>query len=240
MDQLFATSNNRFNVSQNGTTQLIIDAIGTKRLITSQPEFVDFLKTVQFITNDQAPDIMRNLSLTVEEFPLGEATSSPAYVPITVVPVNDRPVIQSSQVSVTTLDDYLSSNQSFTPSFLLSSSDVFDIDRRSSTSNDFIGLAIMSTSQPDSLGVWQYWSEEEMWWIEFPVDLSDCLPLFVRPNERVRFVPQPNPTKEDGIATIGYRAWDGSSEIIDCSVNDTLELTYGKSCRIEKEGTLCA
>jgi hypothetical protein len=228
-DQLFAISNDRFNVTGNGTSQLVIDAVGGRRLITIQPEFVDFLKTVQFITNDQAPDIVRNLSLVVQEFPLGEAPSSPAYVPIQVIPVNDRPVLQSSQVSGIPLDDYLSTNPGFAPSFLLSDSDVFDIDRRSSISSDFIGLAIVSTSQPESLGVWQYWSDKEMQWMEFPVDLSNCFPLFVRPNERVRFVPQPNPAKEDGVATFDYRAWDGSSEIVDCDVNDTLLLTTGKS-----------
>lgn len=227
-DQLFAVSNDRFNVTGNGTTQLVIDAIGDRRLITTQPEFVDFLKTVQFTTNDQAPDIVRNLSLVVQEFPLREAPSSPAYVPIQVIPVNDRPILQSSQVSVVVLDNYLSTNPGFSPSFLLSDSDVLDIDRRSSISNDSIGLAIVSTSQPESLGVWQYWSEKEMRWTEFPVDLSDCFPLFVRPSERVRFVPQPNPVKEDGVATFEYRAWDGSSEIVDCDVNDTLLLTPGK------------
>ena len=241
MDQLFAMSNDRFSVTGSRTTQLVIDAIGGRRLITTRPEFVDFLKTIQFITNDQAPDIVRNLSLVVQEFPLGEAPSRPAYVPIRVIPVNDRPVLQSSQVSDTTLDDYLSTNPEFTPSFLLSDSDAFDIDRHSSISDDFVGLAIVSTSQPESLGVWQFWSEEEMRWIEFPVDLSDCFPLFVRPNERVRFVPQPNQAKEDGVATLEYRAWDGSSEVIDCDVNDTLLLTLGKNHNriIGGRGALC-
>lgn len=239
MDQLFAMSNDRFSITGNSTTQLMIDATGDRRLITTRQEFVDFLKTVQFTTNDQAPDIVRNLSLGVQEFPLGEAPSHPAYVPIRVVPVNDRPVLQSSQVSEIALDDYLSTNPGFTPSLLLFDSDVFDIDRRSSISNDFIGLAIVSTSQPESLGVWQYWSEEEMRWIEFPVDLFDCFPFFVRPNERVRFVPLPNQAKEDGVATFEYRAWDGSSEVIDCDVNNTLSLTPSKKCW-EKRGTLYA
>lgn len=233
-DQLFAMSNDRFNVTGNGTTQLMIDAIGGRRLITTRPEFVDFLKTVQFTTDDQAPDVVRNLSLVVQEFPLGEAPSSPAYVPIMVKPVNDRPVLQSSQVLETTLDDYLSANPGFTPSFLLSSDDVIDIDRHSSISNDFIGFAIVSTSQPDSLGVWEYWNKR---WIEFPVYLSDCNPLFISPTERVRFVPLPNSAKEDGVATLEYRAWDGSSNIT-CDTNDTLSLTPGKSYR-NKGHTLC-
>ena len=227
-DQLLAVSNDRFNVTGSGTTELVIDAIGGRRLITTQQEFVDFLKTVQFTTSDQASDTVRNLSLIVEEFPLGEAPSSPAYVPIRVITVNDRPVLLSSLVTESALDDYLSTNPGFSPSFLLSVSDVFDNDRRSSISNDFVGLAIVSTSQPVSLGVWQYWTVEEMRWIEFPVNLSNCFPLFIRPNERVRFVPLPNQAKEDGAAMFEYRAWDGSSEIVDCDVNDTLLLTPGK------------
>ena len=229
MDQLFAMSNDRFNVTGNNTTRLVIDAIGGRRYITTRQEFEEFLRTVQFTTDDQAPDVVRNFSLVVQEFPLGEAPSRPAYVPIRVISVNDRPVLQSSQVSESTLDDYLSTNPGFIPSFLLSDSDVLDIDRRSSISNDSIGLVIVSTSQPESLGVWQYWSEEETRWIEFPVNVSNCIPFFVRPNERVRFMPRPNPAKEDGVATFEYRAWDGNSEAIECDVNDTLALTLGKS-----------
>ena len=227
MDQLFATSNDRFSVSQNGTSELVVDAIGSQRLITSQQDFVNFLKTVQFTTDDQAPDVIRNLSLIVEEFPVGEAPSSPAYVPITVLPVNDRPILQSSLLAEATLDDYLSSNQGFTASFLLSNSSVDDIDRRSSISSDFIGLAIVLTSHPDSLGVWQYWSVAEMDWVDFPVELSNCYPLLINPDTRIRFSPVPNIAKEDGPAGIQYRAWDGSSEEFLC-MNDTLELTAGK------------
>lgn len=228
VDQLFASSNDRFNVSQNGTSQLQIDAIGPQRLVTFQSDFVNFLKTIQFTTNDQAPEIVRNLSIVVEEFPIGEAPSSPAYVSIMVTPVNDRPILNSSQITETVLNDYLSSNRGFNSSFLVSDSDVIDIDRLSSLSSDFIGLAIVSTSFPDSLGAWQYWSEEEMDWINFPENISSCYPFFVTPDMRIRFAPQPNLAKEDGTATIVYRAWDGSSREFNC-MNDTPELTAGKS-----------
>lgn len=229
VDQLFASSNDRFNVSQNGTTQLVIDAVGPRQLITTQNEFVDFLRTVQFSTDDQAPDVVRNLSLVVEEFPLGEAPSSPYYLSINVMSVNDRPVLNASEViEDVTIDDYLSSNPGFTPSFLLSATDVIDIDRDSSLSPDFIGLAIVSTSQPDSLGVWQTWSNDESMWVEFPANLSDCSPLLIGPDTKIRFQPSPNQDKEGGEATIEFRIWDGSSTLGDC-LNDTFQCTVGKS-----------
>lgn len=223
-DQLFAVSTDHFNVSGNQSTRLVVDA---RQLVTLRSDFVDFLKTVQFATDEQAPDVVRNLSLIVEEFPIGEAPSRPVYVNITVLPVNDRPVLSSSLVSVTALDDYLLSNQGFMTSFLLSNSNVIDIDRRSSLSLDFIGLAIVSTSHRDSLGVWQYWSEDEMNWVIFPVNISNCYPLFIEPDTRVRFFPAPNEAKEDGVAVLEYRAWDGSSQEFSCS-NDTVELASSK------------
>ena len=229
VDQLFASSNDRFNVSQNGTTQLVVDAVGPRRLITRQEEFVNFLRTVQFTTDDQAPDVVRNLSLVVEEFPIGEAPSRPFNISITIIPVNDRPILNSGRVvEPVIIDDYLSSNQGFAPSFLLSDVDVFDIDSRSSSSLDFIGLAVVSASYSDSLGVWQTWSDDESTWVDFPADLSDCYPVLVSPEMRIRFLPAPNEDKEDGVATIEYRVWDGSSDSSDC-LNDTLQCTPGKS-----------
>lgn len=226
-DQLFATSNNHFNVSQNGTSQLVIDAIGPQQLITLQTEFVDFLKTVQFTTDDQAPEVLRNLSLVVEEFPVGEAPSRPAYITITIIPVNDRPILNSSLISDDTLDRYLSSNQGFVASFLLSNSNAIDVDRRSSISLDFIGLAIVSNSHSDSLGFWQYWSRNDMDWVNLPVNISNCYPLLANPDTRIRFLPEPNLAKEDGMATFEYRAWDGSSQDFFCE-NATVELNASK------------
>ena len=227
IDLLFAASTDRFNVSQNETSQLVVEAIGPQRLVTFQSDFVNFLRTVQFTTNDQAPEVVRNLSLIVEEFPIGEAPSRPAYVSIIVTPVNDRPVLTSSLVTEIVLDDYLSRNEGFLPSLLLSNSSVIDVDSRSSISTDFIGLAIVSTSFQEFLGDWQYLSEDGMNWISFALNISNCYPLFVDPDMRIRFLPQPNFAKEDGTVAIEYRAWDGSSRELMC-MNDTLELSSGR------------
>ena len=170
---------------------------------------------------------MRNLSLVVEEHPLGEAPSRPAVVPIVIVPVNDRPILNSTQRSMASLDDYLPVNPGFYPSFLLVDTDVIDIDRSSPNSQDFIGLAITSAQPTSGTGIWQYWNGT---WNDFPA-VSDCSPLLVTPEERVRFVPLPSYTEMPGSlygsAVLGYRAWDGSSQELIC-INGAADITSGK------------
>ena len=229
-DELFAESNSRFNVSQNGITQIIIEAIGPLRLYRHQDEFVDFLRTVGFTTNDQSPYVVRNLTLVVEEHPLGETQSAPAEVPILVQPVNDIPVLLSNQISDFILNDYLpqeTNNPGFDSSYLLSESDVMDIDRLSPISADFIGLALVSVDVLPYLGVWQYWNTTTGDWVDFPAMLSDCSPLLVDPETRVRFMPVPNYDKLDGETTVEYRAWDGTSSEVTC-VNSVLEFSEGE------------
>ena len=92
-DQLSATPNENFNVTGSGTPNLLIEAIGPNRLITTHDMMVTFLRTVSFSTNDQAPNVVRNLSVLVEEFPLGDAEPAVTFVPIRVLGVNDPPVV---------------------------------------------------------------------------------------------------------------------------------------------------
>ena len=195
--------------------------------MTTHYVFEDFLQTVRFITDDQAPHVVRNLSLVVEEHPLGEAPSRPAVVPIVILPVNDRPILNSIQCSVATLDDYLPINPGFYPSFLLSDTDVIDIDRSSPNSQDFVGLAIISAQATSGTGIWQYWNGT---WSDFPA-VSDCYPLLVDPEERVRFVPLPSyaetPGSVYGSAALEYRAWDGSSRELIC-INGAADTLSGK------------
>lgn len=222
-----ATPTSSFNVTGNGGTLLIIEAIGPRRLLTTHDDFEDFLQTVRFTTDDQAPHVVRNLSLVVEEHPLGEAPSRPAVVPIFILPVNDRPILNSTQRPMATLDDYLPINPGFYPSFLLADTDVIDIDRSSPNSQDFIGLAIISAQPASGTGIWQYWNGT---WSDFPA-VSDCSPLLVAPEERVRFVPLPSYTETPGSvyesAALQYRAWDGSSQELIC-INGAADTSSGK------------
>lgn len=230
-DRLFGVSNDRFNVTQNSLSELVVEAIGPRRLITLHADFVEFLRTIGFSTNDQAPFVTRNFSLVVEEFPLGEVLSLPFFLPIEVLPVNDRPIFSPS-TNTEVLNDYLpqeSNNLGFNASFLVSESEVFDVDSQSPVATDFIGLAVTVANALESLGVWQYWSLDESEWINIPGDISSCTPLLLNPSQNIRFSPAPNREKLDGIAGIQFRVWDGSSVDIsaDC-VNGTLEVTAGK------------
>lgn len=212
-DQLIASSTDSFQVSGSGTTSLFVEAVGVRRLVTTHRDFADYLRGVAYMTDDQAPDIVRNLSVVVQEFPVGEAALSLSFIPIYVSPVNDQPLLLSSQVTEEQLSDYLPQNienLGFNSSFLLSPSDVQDIDRRSQASQDFIGLAIVGQEVPTGLGVWQYRGDSG--WVDFPLDVSLCGPLLVEPSTLVRFSPSPNVAKEDGNAGITFQAWDGSSD----------------------------
>ena len=54
----------RFNATFDASVpSLVIDAVGPFRLLTTQDQMRDFLKGVTFSTNDQAPDVSRNLTV---------------------------------------------------------------------------------------------------------------------------------------------------------------------------------
>lgn len=214
-DQLSVPPTEGFSVEGNGTTKLVVEAEGLLRYITTHRMMEDVLRTVSFMTNDQSPEVVRNLSVLVEEFPLGNALPAPTFIPIRVLPVNDRPMLLSSQISEAALTDYLPQdreNPGFDPSFLLSPEDVNDTD-----SGDFIGLAVINQRADPDLGVWQYRASGDASWTDFRTDISVCDPLFVAPSTRVRFSPAPDMEKEDGTAAITYQAWDGSSSNSQCS-----------------------
>ena len=213
-DQLLATGNSQFEVNGSGTSRLSITATGPRRLITTRDEFVDFLKTVSFVSDDQAPYIPRTITVVVQEFPIETSPPSlPAVVPVTVTPVNDRPVIVGIQRLRANLTNYIpvSSNDGFNVSFLLNEADVMDVDRESPEAPDFIGLAITGYTGNDS-GSWMVW--ENGTWLPLS-SVSDCNPALVSPDGRIRFLPYPDPLKADTQVSIVYRAWDGS-EVIGC------------------------
>ena len=217
------TPDDRFDFDiREGGTVLVITATGPLRFVTTHDMFEDVLRLVSFTTDDQAPDVVRNLTLVVEEHPLGESPSNPAVIPVTVIPVNDRPELVASLRTEDTLEDYLPDNPGFNTSFLLSEESVRDVDRNSSLANDTIGLAIIEADN-SGIGSWQYRRGDGAW-VDFPA-VSDCEPLLVRPEDRVRFFPAPSFDKLDGTVSFQYRAWDGTSEVM-CE-NGTLDITEG-------------
>ena len=226
-DQLYASLSSTFVLTGNGTTELIIDPSPGREFLTTQDQFEEYLRTVWFVTDDQAPYIVRNLTLVVGKVPNALVTSSPAVIPISVIGVNDRPVLLSSQMSEAALDNYIPqevNNLGFSPSDLLSETDVMDVDRNSPITRDIIGLAITGYIN-GGVGRWQYWYKES--WVDFPPSsVSDCSPLLINITTRVRFRPIPNFSKEDGNASIVYRAWDGTGNT-SCE-NGTLNINEGK------------
>lgn len=211
-----------FTITGNGTTGINIITSGPLQFFTTQDNFEVLLRTVSFVSDDQAPFVARSVTLVVEEI---DIAGNPAVIPLTVAPVNDRPILSSSQVTQAVLDDYLpqnTSNPGFNASFLLTEDDVFDIDRNSDTAPDFIGLAITS-ADAGGIGEWQYWYSGV--WVDFP-EVSNCSLLLVPPYTRIRFWPTPSPSKMNGTASIEYRAWDGTGNV-SCR-NGTLDITEGQ------------
>jgi hypothetical protein len=216
-DFLYITADSNFVVSGNGTNS--ITATATSYVI-GHPEFVNLLKTVTFASDDQSTDITRTLTMTVEEFPLGDTgPSKPANISITFNQLNDRPILTSPLIDRATLDNYLPpsiNNPGFSPSFLVNSSVVSDVDSDYPSNPDFIGLAIFSLTSTSG-GQWQHFYDNS--WNDISV-MSLCNPVFVSPSERIRFLPPSNYTGVDS-AYVNYRVWDGTTKDI-CDINGFL------------------
>ena len=232
VDRLTASASTTFSVEGSGSTQLTITAAGPTQFFTFQADFVTFLRTVAFDTNDQAPFVVRNLTVVVQEFPIQASPPSlPAVVPIIIVPVNDRPAIVSIQQSQTALNNYIpeSQNTGFSPAFLLGEADVQDIDRSSPDAPDIIGLALTATTN-GGLGEWMYWYNGS--WVTLP-PVSECSPWLVLDGDRLRFSPSASPNKVGGEASIVYRAWDGTP--VDNCVGGSRQFTNQSSLSSENE-----
>ena len=214
-----------FTVEGNGTTRIEITASGPRRLFTFRSDFVEYLRQVNFESDDQYPYVVRNLTVTVQE--IHEIISKPTTFYIQVIPVNDRPVLLNSTTSEASLDSYLpqeTNNLGFNASFLLSETDVDDVDRNSPIAKDFIGLAIIA-EENGGLGVWEYWLNGS--WVYLPA-VNECSPSFLRPDQRVRFLPAASYSKMDGSVSFTYRAWDGTSSSLECT-SGVVEITDGMS-----------
>ena len=213
MDQLFANSTPSFMVTSYAPNGVIIQA----PTYTAHTVFMSYLQdNVFFWTNDVAFFQTRNLSLVMTSNP--GATSAPVYIPIYIIHVNLRPLLNSTQRIQAPLLNYLpdTNNTGFLPSFLINRSNVDDRDPF-----DIIGLDIFNASN-GGVGVWQYWSLTLGSWANFPAH-SECSPLFVNSSQYIRFLPTPSVTGKNGSASIQYRAWDGSS--VNVCINGTLDTT---------------
>ena len=209
-DSLYILDNftGTFNIIGNGTSSIVASGIST---LIQHSFFEALIRSVGFQTTDQATNLTRQVSFTVEEHPLGDTgPSDPVNVSVLIVQVNDRPVLQDTPfITNDSLDDYLPSerNTGFFPSYLVNSSIVNDPDTVFPSNPDFIGLAIHSINN-NELGYWQDWWYG--YWVNI-YNVSECNPLFISENQRIRFLPTPSSNKQDGSASFYYRVWDGTS-----------------------------
>ena len=226
-DRLLANGNDNFRVEGSGGSELVITATGPRQFLTTQGDFIEFLKTITFVTNDQTGSSGHTVTLVVQEHPLATSPPSlPAIIQVVIIPVNDRPVIISTQQVQASLTDYIpeSLNRGFYPSFLLNESNVEDVD---SVVPAFVGLAITAVT---GSGQWMVWINDT--WVSLS-SVSECTPQLVAPEARIRFVPSPDPRKADTQASLVYRAWDGTS-LIQC-VNNTPLFTDQSALSAENE-----
>ena len=210
IDTLFLPVNDQFTITGSGVGNGIITATA-KTLSVYHETFVELIKSLQFRTNDKSTNITREISVVVEEYPLGEAgPSAPVMIPVRIIQKNDRPVLDGPPlITQDTLQDFLPSeivNNGFLPSHLIDATVVSDIDSAFPPNPDIIGLAIFALDD-GGIGHWQYWWEGD--WVD-AVNVSRCAPLFLRDDQRIRFLPQT--TQDGGLVSFNYSVWDGTSK----------------------------
>ena len=205
------SSSEQFLIEGNGTGNLIATA---KSFTLRHNDFINLIKSIRFMTDDQATNVTRNVSVVVEEYPLDESgASSPARIPVNIIQKNDRPVFGSPLISEDELVNFLPAeiaNPGFFPSYLATPSNVFDADSAFPLNPDIIGLSIHSVSD-SGIGVWQYKPVTSSSWHDIH-SVSHCMPQFLGDKERIRFLPSSGITMETtSTVYFNYSVWDGTS-----------------------------
>ena len=210
MISLPVTLVDKFTIDGNGTSSII--ATG-KSLNLRHDDFIQLIKGIQFQTDDQATNITRQISVVVEEFPLNEpGPSIPILIPVNMLQLNDRPIFITALVHEEILDNFIppeTANPGFFPSYLVNESVVNDPDSLFPFNPDIIGLYIFYVNNAE-IGNWQYFSNGEKW-INLS-NVSDCEPLLLKNNERIRFLPSNDIISQSGATPFfNYSVWDGTS-----------------------------
>ena len=187
-------------------------------------DYEQWLRCVQFSSDDQSPSECRYITLVVTDAQIGRS-SDVRTVTLCITAVNDQPVFHSSPLlSSSILKDYLpqdTNNPGYPANVFVDRTVVTDVDVP-----DPIGMSIFKTETQMGLeGVWQYWQDGA--WIDFKNALDDCNSVLRLPMERVRFSPSPSAARKSGWTRFWYRAWDSSST--PCNGASTLSLTSTSS-----------
>ncbi len=137
-------------------------------------------------------------------------------------PVNDAPMLDNSaDIFLTVIDEDITDDKNVGESvsdILISMNGnliVTDIDK-----DDPKGIAVIAVNNQN--GIWQYKTDLEGFWTDFPSDISEYKALLLNDTAKIRFRPNTNfnGTVNPGIT---FRAWDMSdfedSENADTSIN---------------------
>ncbi len=137
----------------------------------------------------------------------GVCESNTAAVTITVLPVNDAPVLAYNNYSLESIQQGAANPNGSTVGYILESRGSNGVTDADSTGG-FVpeqGMAIIGVDNTN--GYWQYSLHPADIWSDFGNDLDETSAMVLGENDRIRFVPDPD---FNGEVTNGieFRAWD--------------------------------
>ena len=225
-NQYLSSAEVRINNVQNGADE-ILTAITTTNVITSYTngvltitpsgvvsatisEFQTVLGSVRYANLSDAPNTTaRSISFTVTD-PFPASNSPTATSTVSVVAVNDAPilidsiiitatqVVTSASITGDTISNILANSSSIPAS---GGDPISDSDGPSESE----GIAVVGDT--DGSGNWQYFNSTTTTWVNFP-NPSGGQALLLWDSDRIRFVP--GTTSPGTNVSLDFKAWDRS------------------------------
>ncbi|HAX80699.1 MAG TPA: hypothetical protein DCY88_33905, partial [Cyanobacteria bacterium UBA11372] len=200
----------------NGTTPLVITFNSSDRAAAIQA----LLQNITFENiSDNPSTSSRTVSFILTD--IEGATSNTATKTINVTATNDAPILDiSGNPTLTAIAQNISNlNNTGTLVSAIIANTISDAD---------IGVAGIAVIAVDnSNGTWQFSTNNGSSWINFGiVSNSAATVLTATPNDKIRFVPNPN---FNGNATITYRAWDTTNGVVSGTNNIDVSTNGGTS-----------
>ncbi len=164
------------------------------------------LRKLTYINTSESPDITpRTVEVTVRD---GGKVSLPATVTITVVSVNDAPVLDPEcAMTMSSIDEDSQPTNGMQVLDIINSGKKNGASCAPITDKDrdaLRGFAIIGADT--TTGQWQYFAESDTNWVNFPV-VSNTSAVLLGELARIRFIPNLN---FNGQAGFSIRAWDRS------------------------------
>lgn len=209
----FATEDSLVFIDQNNISGTYDSTTGILQLsgTASLADYQTAIRSIQYVnTSDDPSSIQRSASITVTD---GEDTSGQLLSTVTVTPVNDAPVLDTSVyggntptggVRTTTVD--VASNTGVLVTDLMAAGGTGFVTDEDSNN---IGIAVTSLDAPD--GTWQYTLNNGTTWQYFPsVSDSSALLLTADQQTKVRYLPDKMTEGTSIERAIAFFAWDQS------------------------------